>query len=213
MTTQLLTRRHYTPPKGQVFARLAENTDDLALAFLRAHEFCGSSRRTLALMLAAQMAGPVLWILPAWQRNQLNPQGIAQFLDPSRLILITPTRGEDLLWSMEEALRSGAAPLVIADCETPPALTPVRRLHLAAQGGAEFSAHKPLGLLLTPGDGGAAGVESRWHMAPNHRAGRSEWRLQRRRARMAPPATWAVGWQAHAKGVEATGMAVLVPAG
>jgi protein ImuA len=101
---------------------------------------------------------------------------------------------------MEEALRAGVVPLVVAELPEAPALTPVRRLNLAAEAGAERARHggleAPLGLLLTPGDGGAAGAESRWHMAPLPSApaaaagGPRHWRLERRRARMAPPAGW-----------------------
>jgi hypothetical protein len=48
-------------------------------------------------------------------------------------------------------------------------------------------------ILLTPGDGGAPGVETRWHLAPAPgwaAGGAPRWRLTRARARMAPPMTW-----------------------
>ena len=48
----------------------------------------------------------------------------------------------------------------------------------------------PLGLLLTPGDGGAQGVETRWHMAASHQGEARRWTLTRRRARALPPVSW-----------------------
>jgi protein ImuA len=171
----------------------------LSLLRARVHEFCGPARITLAAMVMERSEGPVIWASAAWNSDQICPDGLAAFANPSRLILARARRPEDILWAAEEALRSGAAPLVVAELAAPPGLTPVRRLHLAAETGAEAAHHRrglaPLGLLLTPGDGGAQGVESRWHLAAapsratlieQHEA----WLLSRRRAREHPPATW-----------------------
>ncbi|MBK1634630.1 ImuA family protein [Rhodovulum adriaticum] len=164
--------------------------DGIALPLARTHEFCGPARHMLALLAARALSGPVIWIAPAWGSGQLYPDAVAAWVAPGRLICVTPRQTADLLWCMEEALRSGALPLVVADLPCPPALTPVRRLHLAAEAGAGTGRAAPLGLILTPGAGGAAGVESRWHMAPRHTRGTTEWHLERRRARMAPPRAW-----------------------
>ena len=189
------------------------------VAFLlgRTHEICGPARRSAAVMLAGCSTGPVFWIAPSWSAERLNAEGIAPFVNPGRFTFVTPTRAEDLLWSMEEVLRSGDVPLVVADIPAPPSLTAVRRLHLAAQTGSAEGKVSPLGLILTPAEGGAPGVETRWHMAPAHRppedlrplgpkrqmapehpfahtpiasAQNIGWCLSRRRARALPPKSW-----------------------
>ena len=172
--------------------------DPLALEPGRVHEACGAARRTLALLVAAaalrtRSGGQALWIRPAWMPERLNPDGVLRFLDPGSLLFATVTRAEDLLWCAEEALRSGAVPFVVADLPGPPGLTAVRRLHLAAEAGAAAAGAPPLGLLLTPGTGGAPGVESRWSLDPAHGDGGAEaWTLTRLRARTAPEARWTV---------------------
>ncbi len=187
LLTQGHRRRSSDQRRGQQFL------GDLTLAPGRVHEFCGTARRTLALTLGREMTGPVFWIRPAWTAEALNPVAVTRFLNPGRLTFMTPCRAEDLLWTMEEALRSGAVPLVVADLPGPPALTPVRRLHLAAETGAAEGDHAPIGLILTPGSGGAQGIESRWAFHPTHKADRSSsWRLSRLRARTQPESHWHV---------------------
>ncbi len=183
MSTNLLGRKPARETPG-----LALHSQ-ITLQLARVHEACGPARRTFAMWLAGQAQGPILWISPAWQAEQLNPDGMMPFADPARFLFARPTRAEDLLWCMEEALRSGAVPLVIADLPGAPGLTPVRRMHLAAEQGGTMG-QAPLGLLLTPGDGGAQGIETRWHMAPAHQDGGRRWTLTRRRARALPPVSW-----------------------
>ena len=183
---------------------------EVTLVHGRAHEICGGARRTLALWLANKTEGPVLWISPSWQSVDLHAEGVWHHFDPGRLIFLRVQRAEDLLWSVEEALRSGAVPLVVADLPAPPALTPVRRLHLAAEQGGDLLGKRgtaPTALLLTPDKGGAPGVESRWQMSPRHlpqpdprlqpsalrsAAPVERWKLNRLRARSQPPQSWYV---------------------
>lgn len=168
---------------------------DIALAPGRVHEACGTARHGFAAWLAARMDGPVFWISLKWERARLNPDGLAEVAQPGRFTFVAPERPIDILWCMEEILRSGLVPLVVAEMPEPPAMTPVRRLHLAAEtGAAETGAgtELPLGLILTPGMGGAPGVESRWRMEPAHGAQASAWQLTRLRARTAPVKTWQV---------------------
>ena len=188
MTTPLLSRQTYRPKHRAAQSFLG----DLSLPLTRVHEICGNARRTLAMIIANQMQGPVFWISPGWLAGRLNADGVIRFINPGRITFLTPRRPEDLLWTMEEVLRSGAIPLVVADIPAPPALTPVRRLHLAAETGADEGTVKPLGLLLTPGTGGAQGVETRWHMAGAHGVAGIGWALSRQRARTEPPQDWRV---------------------
>lgn len=162
MQTTLLTRNQ--SPKRPALTVLKDIDLDLG----RVHECAGRARRVFALMLAARTSGPVLWIAPAYGTDKLNPDGMLRFVDPGRFIFVAPQRAEDLLWSMEEALRSGAVPLVVADMPGFPALTPVRRLHLAAEAGAAQAPRPPIGLLLTPDEGGAQGVENPLGDAARH---------------------------------------------
>ncbi len=167
----------------------------------RVHEFCGPARVALAAMILRESQGTVIWIAPNWQSDRLYTAGLVAYADPARLIFARAQRAEDLLWSAEEALRSGVAPIVVAELPEPPGLTPVRRLHLAAEAGSDLARHRghlpPLGLILTPAMGGAQGVESRWHLAARPSGttlitDRAAWTLSRLRARMEPPAAWAV---------------------
>jgi protein ImuA len=189
---------HHTPRRPDALQALA---GDLTLQRGRVHELCGPSRVMLAARIMAKTQGPVVWIRPGWAAERLNAAGLQSLADPARLILVQAQRDDGLLWAAEEALRSGAAPLIIAELLTPPALTPTRRLHLAAETGAEAArrdaAPPPLGLILLPGTGGAQGVESRWHMAPApNRAllwsDEESFTLTRLRARLLPPASWAL---------------------
>lgn len=89
----------------------------------------------------------------------------------------------------------------MAELLVPPGLTPIRRMHLAAEAGAMAAqrdgTRAPLGLILLQGEWGAAGVESRWQMTPAPSpallwSDAESWTLTRLRARLAPPAAWAL---------------------
>ncbi len=198
----LLSRR---PAQGVPSLPLIAGHPDLALVQSRVHESCGPARRTLAMWLAAQTHGPVIWIAPDWAQDRLHADGVQDWIDPARLVFVHPRRAEDVLWTMEEVLRAGAVALAVADLPGLPGLTQVRRMHLAAETGAQEGQHAPLGMLLTPGTGGAQGVESRWHLSPDHDAGRTGWFLNRLRARTAPQQRWRVSAEGQALKVQTTG--------
>ena len=162
---------------------------------------CGPARRVFAALAAAATRGRVVWITGGAVDGGLHPDGVAALFDPSRLITVSAPRGFEALWATEEALRSGAAPLVVVEPSAPPGLTPVRRLHLAAQAAG---AAAPLCLILTPEGGAAAAVETRWRAdpLPADPAGAPRWRLALTRDKAGPPGVW-----------EATGRAFAAAAG
>lgn len=164
---------------------------DIALARGRVHEAFGPARHSFAALAMRAMEGPVFWLAPMWERAGMHGPGLMQMgVDPGRITFARARHPMDLLWSLEEVLRAGVVPLVVADLPAPPGLTPMRRLQLAAEAGAARG-YRPLGLILTP-EGGAAGAESRWQIIPEHRPGTQAWRVTRTRARMAAPRTWRV---------------------
>ena len=187
----LLTRQNRSRRKSVILG------DGISLSLARVHEVCGPARYTLAMLIAKQTQGPVFWIVPEWTTDRPHPDGTFPFMDPARLTFLSPKRAEDVLWTIEEVLRSGVVPLVIADLPAPPALTPIRRLHLAAETGTQDGDCSPLGILMTPDQGGAPGVESRWHMSGRHIAEGNRWRLTRNRYRTLPPKTWTMTLAPH----------------
>lgn len=164
----------------------------LPLVKSRVHECCGPARRSFAIWLAQQTAGPLLWIRPNWTQDRLNPDGFSHLIDPARLIFVDVKSEQDALWCLEDSLRAGTLPLIIGELSALPTLTHVRRMHLAAEQGTKEGGTAPVGLLLTHGAGGAPGVETRWHMAPQHSETRALWHLRRERARTDPPMDWQI---------------------
>ena len=102
--------KHKPPPEQALPGGLG-----LTLKRGRVHEICGPARMALAALVLSESQGPVLWISPGWQAERLYPPGLREFADPGRIIFARARRPEDILWSAEEALRSGAVPLVVVE--------------------------------------------------------------------------------------------------
>ena len=166
--------------------------DIISLAQGRVHECAGRARRSFALMLATKTNGSVIWISTTYSPDQLNPTGMAAFVDPGRFLFIKISHKKDMLWAMEEALRSGAVELIITDLSYFPGLTPIRRLQLAAEAGSEVGTVAPLGLILTPNSGGAQGVETRWTLQPNAQEFYTGRFLSCTKSRKTPTQTWRI---------------------
>jgi protein ImuA len=127
----------------------------------RVHEATGRGRFFFALALAGRLSGAVLWMQDARARDGLYAPGLAAFIDPARLVLARPTGPLAVLQATEEALRSGAVPLVVAELAEAPDLTASRRLQLAAGTGGGR------GLCLIPEARlRANAAETRWRCEP-----------------------------------------------
>ena len=192
-----------------------------------------------AAVLLARLAGDggsVVWCRrgPGLHGPKLYGPGLAAFgLDLRRLLVVRARREIDVLWAMEEGLRSGAVSAVLGEVAAAPPIA-LRRLQLAAETGGTT------GLLLRPlGASVAAGsATTRWRVAsvPSHpltpplarlreregparREGEGgaasifgrahlpavRWRVELLRCRAAAPAGWLLDWchETHRLGVAA----------
>jgi len=121
----------------------------------RAHEICGDGALACAAISAGAAKGAIVWISENWKPT-VNPEGLAPYCDPGRLLLTRAGDQLTVLASAETALRSGAAGLVVAEVSGPVGLTEGRRLQLAAEAGGTTA------LLLIPEGAGSNAAETRW---------------------------------------------------
>ncbi|CTQ61435.1 ImuA family protein [Roseibium album] len=178
----------------------------------RAHEVCGESCLVFAAIMAGQATGPVVWVSERW-RPVVNPEGLAPFCDPGRLLVTRADSQLNVLASAETALRSGAVGLVVAEIAGPIGLTEGRRLQLAAETGGTTA------LLLIPEGGGSNAAETRWHCTgfpipavpsqhglPQHDPRENDhdstrWRWSLIKNKIGTLSEWVVRWDAAARRV------------
>ena len=172
------------------------------LARGRTHEVFGAGARAFAAMVAscAGVSGKeaVVWVREARDRRRLNPLGLADFVDPARILLAECERPLDVLWTMEEALRLGPAGLVIAELTRPPDLKVSRRLQLAAEAGGV------IGLCLVDDTPVANAAETRWFCAPTASPEGSDsthWRLSLIKNKKGTLGAWEIEWDAEARSI------------
>ncbi len=144
-------------------------------------------------------ARPVLWCL---KRPDLHAPGLALFgLKPQRLILARAPNDSEILWVMEEGLRSAALAAVVGEI-TGVSMTATRRLQLAAEnsGVTGFLLHRESSTA-------ASSAVTRWRVAAlpgsltpgEPGVGRAQWQVELLRCRGAVPAMWKM------EGCDATG--------
>ncbi len=151
----------------------------------------GNAAAGFCVALAARLAGSTGLVL--WCRRGHDPYGpgLALFgLDLRRLIVARGRAGKDVLWAMEEGLRSGALAAALGETRE---LAPIarRRLQLAAETGSAT------GLLLHPPAAKTApgAALTRWRIAPAPGTAASpRWRVELEYCRGGMPAAWLVEW-------------------
>jgi protein ImuA len=135
---------------------------------------------------------PVLWCL---QHSDLHPPGLALAgLSTQRLLLVRAPNEREILWAMEEGLRSRALAAVVGEVEA--LSTPAsRRLQLAAESGGvtAFVLHRDTAIA-------ASAAVTRWRVTTlpsvpimgEPGIGRPRWQLELQRCRGGMPAVWEV---------------------
>lgn len=160
----------------------------------RVHEAHGPAATAFAAIacgMAARAArAPVLWLSGPWGCEGLNPLGLLPYCDPAALLMARAPDQAELLGVMEEALRSGAVALVVAETHRPLSLTVGRRLQLAAEAG------RVTGLCLVPEGMGSNAAQTRWHCAAQlaETADSTLWRWSLNKNKMGTTANWDLRW-------------------
>ncbi len=165
---------------------------------------------SLALLLASSgpAGGAVLWAFTAraerewgrlWGRGSLSGLG----LDPGRLLLVRAGRDREVLWALEEGLRSRAGLAAVVGEAAAVAFPDQRRLALLASG------RRLPAFLLTGADEAARGspAAARWRVSARPSApdpldpcapGPPRWRVDLLRYRAGPPGAWTLEWDREA---------------
>lgn len=121
--------------------------------------------------------------------------GLVRFgLPPDRVLFADARRPADVLWAMEEALRSGRVAAVLGEAGAPD-LTATRRLQFAAEAGGSTAL-----LLVPPRAGRLSAAVTRWQIAsrPAAQADVASWQLSLMRCRGGGRGTWHVEWNHEA---------------
>jgi protein ImuA len=156
-----------------------------------------------ALTAAALRSRPGPAVLVATRRALLDfgrpcGHGLAQLgLDVGRLLIVETETDKDVLWTIEDALRSEARPAVVAAAISGNLdLTVSRRLNLAAAAHAT-----PLLLLRTLSAAGTSAAATRWRIAAAPAArdrfgtfASPRWRVALERCRNGRPGQWLIEW-------------------
>lgn len=146
--------------------------DEVWLQKGRLHEAQGGGAISFALSVAGQTKGSVAWIRNKYAPTCLCPDGIAPFLEPSRLVLISTLDRLEGLWAAEQALRLPGANCVVLEASEGPDLRESRRLQIAAEESGS------LALVLIHGRANTSAAHTRWSCeSTNQSVWPARWRL------------------------------------
>ncbi len=167
----------------------------------RVHEACGTAADAFAVVVAAKLDGPLVWIGRGGQISSLAPTALQAFFDPARLVTAMCESRKQVLWATEQALRCGGVAGVICEMGMGPDLKESRRLQLAAEAG------RALGLVLIGRAAQSSAAQTRWQceaLPVQDQTGESwRWSLQKNKA--GRTGTWHVSWRSGRDRREANG--------
>ena len=173
------------------------------------HEVAGADHRDmpsafgflLALVMRRLAGGPgqgsVLWCRQTHGPHDfgwLYGPGLAAFgFVPDQLLFVTSPKPADVLWVLEEALRSRTLTAIVGEVGPALDLTATRRLQLAAETMAT-----PVFLLRPPDACDASAAATRWSISAEQRAVQAwqkpRWRADLVRCRGGHPHHWVLEW-------------------
>ncbi len=151
------------------FPAIDQDLPDGGLALGAVHEISGPLAHGFAARLLTHLSGPVLWLRAKTEPTRLYAPALKAIgCHVEQWFIAYTSTPKDLLWGLEEGLRSGAVDAVIGEPTAPLSITASRRLQLAAERG------KTLGLILTgrhtspetTGPLSPSTLTSRWHVSP-----------------------------------------------
>jgi protein ImuA len=120
------------------------------------------ARRMLSLEASGSPPQRIVWCTSSQTMNECGhlyaPGLISLGLDPKQLIIVEAKRAADVLWAMEEGLRSSSL-AAVAGTVRDVALTPARRLALAAE-----QCRTPCLLMTSAKAPAAAATSTRWRI-------------------------------------------------
>ena len=156
------------------------------------HEVGGDGGAGFCAALLARFAGAGGTVLWCRRGRGLYAPGLAAFgLAPERLIVVRGRTDTEVLWAMEEGLRSGSLAAVLGETGAAPP-TAARRLQLAAEAGGVTA------LLLRPvAKATPSPALTRWRVSPTPSTAcgaRIRWKVELLRCRGARPRSWFVEW-------------------